>query len=649
YDVVQKRVVDSLKWRWKDWTSEATKAERPRALAFSPDGNTAYIGSFGIGTTDLVQRLTAPSLIPTPFLPSDKAVDVLCSPIIKWNGSYMARSYALQVSKNDTFSELVYNQNGITSNSQQISGLDYQTQYFWRISANDTPDWSPVWSFTTVIPPPGIPTLSSPGNGVSEVSLSPILFWNVNPDATNYSLQVSSDSLFNNIIFEKEGLSNTNQQINGLINNKIYFWRVSASKSNSPSDWSAPWSFKTIGTIPQPPTLNIPVNNEINISTAPTFTWSKSENAQSYSIQISKNTLFTEIIFNKSGIIDTSIDIIGLNNSTQYYWRVNASNNYGTSNWSTVRNLTTIITFPPMPSLAYPSNGQINTSKSIVLYWNLNSYATSYSIQVSTQSDFSNFVINQSGIVNTNYTVSALENNSRYFWRVIAINNYGNSLPSSTWSFTTGPKSETAWTNTVTLTDNGSKKAEVVFGLHPQATDNIDAALGEIDLPPLPPAGIIDARFILPNNVSSTAKDYRASTQTQVEWLLSFQPNSGGYPITFSWDKTQLPKGTFILKDQITGTIVSINMKGTNSYTLTNSAITRLVIKYLETVSKDIQLNTGWNMVSVPVKLNDMKPLPIFPNKQSLLFGFNDGYKVDTAFVNGKGYWLKNSKSEVVP
>ncbi|MBI5729940.1 MAG: T9SS type A sorting domain-containing protein [Ignavibacteriales bacterium] len=57
YDVVQKKVVDSLKWKWSDPTSEATKAERPRALAFSPDGKTAYIGSFGVGTSDLVQKV----------------------------------------------------------------------------------------------------------------------------------------------------------------------------------------------------------------------------------------------------------------------------------------------------------------------------------------------------------------------------------------------------------------------------------------------------------------------------------------------------------------------------------------------------------------------------------------------------------------
>jgi hypothetical protein len=33
------------------------------------------------------------------------------------------------------------------------------------------------------------------------------------------------------------------------------------------------------------------------------------------------------------------------------------------------------------------------------------------------------------------------------------------------------------------------------FGLHPNATNGIDNALGEDELPPLPPSGIFDARF----------------------------------------------------------------------------------------------------------------------------------------------------------
>lgn len=53
YDVAQKKVVDSLKWKYMD----ATQTERPRALAFSPDGKIAYIGSFAVGGADLIQKV----------------------------------------------------------------------------------------------------------------------------------------------------------------------------------------------------------------------------------------------------------------------------------------------------------------------------------------------------------------------------------------------------------------------------------------------------------------------------------------------------------------------------------------------------------------------------------------------------------------
>lgn len=54
YDMVQKKVVDSLKWKFADVSKPD---ERPRALAFTKDGKTAYIGSFGVGTADLVQKV----------------------------------------------------------------------------------------------------------------------------------------------------------------------------------------------------------------------------------------------------------------------------------------------------------------------------------------------------------------------------------------------------------------------------------------------------------------------------------------------------------------------------------------------------------------------------------------------------------------
>ncbi|MFZ5948673.1 MAG: T9SS type A sorting domain-containing protein [Stygiobacter sp.] len=54
YDVKQKKVVDSLKWKFAD---PAKPDERPRALGFSPDGKIAYLGSFGSANSDLVQKV----------------------------------------------------------------------------------------------------------------------------------------------------------------------------------------------------------------------------------------------------------------------------------------------------------------------------------------------------------------------------------------------------------------------------------------------------------------------------------------------------------------------------------------------------------------------------------------------------------------
>ena len=54
YDFTQKKVVDSLKWNFVD---PLKPDERPRGLAFSNDGNTAYIAQFGT-SVGLVQKLT---------------------------------------------------------------------------------------------------------------------------------------------------------------------------------------------------------------------------------------------------------------------------------------------------------------------------------------------------------------------------------------------------------------------------------------------------------------------------------------------------------------------------------------------------------------------------------------------------------------
>ncbi len=49
-------IVDSLKWAWNGYLDSANV--RPRAIAFSPDGNTAYVGCFGSSSIPTLQKFT---------------------------------------------------------------------------------------------------------------------------------------------------------------------------------------------------------------------------------------------------------------------------------------------------------------------------------------------------------------------------------------------------------------------------------------------------------------------------------------------------------------------------------------------------------------------------------------------------------------
>ena len=135
------------------------------------------------------------------------------------------------MSNNSSFSSPIYNQDGLTSTSQQINGLNYNTTYYWRVSATNsygTSAYSSVWSFKTIDLAPTTPTLSSPSNNAVNVSSSPTLNWNTSSNAASYTLQVSTNSSFSSYFYNHSGLTSTSQQISGLSNNTMYYWRVSA-------------------------------------------------------------------------------------------------------------------------------------------------------------------------------------------------------------------------------------------------------------------------------------------------------------------------------------------------------------------------------------------------------------------------------------
>ncbi len=194
----------------------------------------------------------------------------------------------------------------------------------------------------------------------------------------------------------------------------------------------------------------------------------------------------------------------------------------------------------------------------------------------------------------------------------------------------------------ITVTDASyDREMQILtFGRHYSAHDGIDEHLGESPLPPPPPAGAFDARFILPTQDASLI-DIRFDQDEYVVWTIQFQPGPGGYPMSFYWDPSQLQDGSYYLTDPYGDQIVYINMHETDHYILNNTDITMLLIEYSTMVPGHVDVNYGWNMISVPVLANNMNPQMLFPEAASMAFGFQDGYYPVDMMQTGEGYWLK--------
>ncbi len=203
-----------------------------------------YPVTFTVGTRVTNVAPSAPKLAS----PSNGATGLPTNPILTWNSSSSANYYTLQVSTSQSFSSLVTSQTGLVDTSFKVSGLSNDVVYYWRVSAANTVGSSPysdVASFTTIVAAPSAPVLVSPLNGTTGVATTTTLNWSASTGATKYRLQLSTSSSFATTAVDDSTVTGTSRQIGSLLNNTIYYWRVSVINAGGTSGWSTVWSFTT--------------------------------------------------------------------------------------------------------------------------------------------------------------------------------------------------------------------------------------------------------------------------------------------------------------------------------------------------------------------------------------------------------------------
>lgn len=166
--------------------------------------------------------------------PADSASGQQTIPVLNWSESTGTAGYTLIVADNNNFTNPIFNTDVGAATSKQIIGLNYSTTYYWKVIASNANDSltasNSSFSFTTkpAGDPPGSFTLNSPASGSTILSTSQTFSWNISNDATGYTLVVADNSDFANPFYNENVGNVTSKQVNGLAYKTTYYWKVIA-------------------------------------------------------------------------------------------------------------------------------------------------------------------------------------------------------------------------------------------------------------------------------------------------------------------------------------------------------------------------------------------------------------------------------------
>jgi hypothetical protein len=285
------------------------------------------------------------------------------------------------------------------------------------------------------------------------------------------------------------------------------------------------WNESSMSTVlqiqsPQIPVQVFPANSQNNLTDTIQFKWNTANLASYYSIQISSDPNFTQgFVVNGTITQDTSITVAKFAGQTAYYWRLFSKNAGGSSGYSQTFTFTT--GFPAAPQPAYPPHGTTNLPLTIDLKWLNNPFTQTYNLQLANSSTFNEqtILVDVKNLSDTSYTVSNLENNKIYFWRIAGVNQYGTSLWSSNFGFRT----------------------EAAVGVEYEEEIPSEYNLAQNYPNPFNPSTRIS--FALPNSGYTTLRIYDA-LGNQVAEILNDDLPAGKFTINF--DASDLSSGMYI-------------------------------------------------------------------------------------------------------
>jgi hypothetical protein len=370
--------------------------------------------------------------------PANSAVDMPPQTIIDWSSVTGNTGYLYRADTTTNFNSplLISGTTAINSSEFTLTDLRFEKTYYWQAAAKtnlDTSEWSSLWSFTVIKKVENV----APANASANLTTSLTIDWSAISGNSGYLYQLDTSPDFNSpLYFTAPTAVNVSQQtVENLRFGTTYYWNAACKTISDTSIWGATWSFTTLDAV-----VNVsPANGANGVSVNPIIDWQSMTGNMGYIYQLDITPDFSSgsLVQGTTATNVSQYSFSGLLNGNTYYWRAAIKNSVDTSGWGPTWSFTTtyILTFAPI--LTSPANAANEIPVNDLNFtWESVAGATEYQFQYSVNPDFSSPVYSET-ITDIFTSISGLQNNTSYYWRVRAGNGTGYSPWSAVWSFST--------------------------------------------------------------------------------------------------------------------------------------------------------------------------------------------------------------------
>ncbi|MGA8849256.1 MAG: hypothetical protein WB564_05465 [Dehalococcoidia bacterium] len=338
--------------------------------------------------------------------------------------------------------------------SSELIKAEAKILFWWDITEQipsqycTQPMDSPVTYTTPLNSAPNMPHDPSPANAATGISL-PVTLSVAVTDIDNDAITVTFfDASDHSVIGSHAGVPSGSRAViswSGLAADTIYSWYANANDGEF-STQSDTWSFTTApaNTAPNPPSNPSPIDHATRIPISADLSWTGGDPDPG-------DTVTYDIYFGTSSspplvsnhLSETAYDLATLAYNTKYYWKIVATDNHGASTigpvWDFTTQTQTPVNNPPnTPSNPSPANLATGVAINASLSWSGGDPdagdTVTYDVYFGISSPPPLVSANQA---RTSYDPGTLAYNTKYYWKIVAVDEHGASITGSLYNFIT--------------------------------------------------------------------------------------------------------------------------------------------------------------------------------------------------------------------